>query len=454
MTAGRVAIVGAGVSGLAAAYTLRSRSPQTEVLVLERSTRVGGLVETERTADGFIIEHGPDSLVTHHPAAVEAACRLGLKKRFVTGAPAPRRAFIARGAELVPLPPAMLAMTARTAFALLGSPLLSPSAKARFLAEPLMPRRRVGGDESVAEFFDRRFGREVTRKLIEPLLCGIYATPTSELSMHAAMPQLAAMEQNAGSVALGVMLARARRRTNLPGAVSFRSGMAELTEALAQTLPGRIHVRTEIRSVERAASGRLRLCIADGGSLDVDGLIIAAPAWTAAHILASLDRELGAMLGEIEYTPLVSMSLAWPRRRIPRALDGTGFLVAPEERRFITACTWSSEKWPARAPAGWALLRVFAADTGATEAELVDRSRADLRELMGIRDPPALVRIRRSPRLMSKRRVGHLELTGRIQRHAAEIGSIALAGNAVGTIGIPACIASGIEAAQRVCATS
>ncbi len=447
----RVAIIGAGVAGLAAARTLQEVAPAVSVEVFESSDRVGGLVETERTSEGFLIEHGPDSLVTHDTAGIDMARALGLESQFLTESSVPRRAYMADGSHLVPLPPAMLAMSPRSALGLLASPRLSLRGKARFLVEPLVPRRRGNGDESVAAFFTRRFGGELAQKLVDPMLRGIYATPTDDLSMHAAMPRLAALERRSGSVTTGVTLARLKRSHGLPGVVSLRSGMGELTETLAASLGSRIHLRTSVRSVTGAAGGRLRVETAGGDGREFDAIIVAIPAWAAASMLRPLDRELADLLERIEYAPHFSMSLAWPSGQVPHPMEGTGFLVARDQHRFISACTWSSRKWPGCAPEGWALLRVFAGDASVPDDVATARVLADLRDLMGIVERPALVRIRRHQRLMARRRVGHLDLVSQIENRAAAIGRVALAGNGLGMIGIPSCIAGGTAAARRLC---
>ncbi len=446
----RVAVIGAGVAGLSAARTLQDELPEVRVDVLERSDRVGGLVETERTSEGFLIEHGPDSLVTHDAAGIDMARMLGLEDSFVTDSPAPRRAYMASGSDLLPLPPALLAMTPRTAIGLLASPRLTLHGKARFLMEPFVPRRGTSDDESVAGFFTRRFGQEMAEKLVDPMLRGIYATPTDDLSMHAAMPRLTALEKSSGSVALGVTLARLKRRSRLPGVVSFRSGMSELTDALAASVRGGIDLQTEVRSVTRSSGGRLRLETQNGKVREVDAMVVSTPAWAAARILRPLDEELASLLEQIEYAPHFSMAMAWPSDRVPHPMEGTGFLVSHDQDRFITACTWSSRKWPGVAPTGWELLRVFAADASIADEEGAERALGDLRDLMGITQRPTFVRIRRHQQLMPQRRVGHLDLVSRIESRAAQVGRIALAGNCLGTIGIPACIAGGISAAQHL----
>jgi len=380
----RVAILGAGAAGLAAAHTLRREAPETEFDVLEGLDRVGGLVETERTREGFLIEHGPDSLVTHDMAGVDMACNVGLADRFVTETSVPQRAYLASGTELLPLPPGLLAMSPRTTLGLLASPRLTPRGKARVLLEPFVPRRREPGDESVAEFFSRRFGSELAEKLVDPLLSGIYATPTADLSMHSALPRLTALEKRSGSVALGVTLARMKRRSRLPGVVSLRSGMGELTDALADSVRDRIRLSAEVRSVSRGPHSTLRLEMASGETREVDAMTVAIPAWSAARILRPLDRELANSLEQIEYAPHFSMSMAWPAAQVPHPMEGTGFLVANDQHRFITACTWSSRKWPSCAPEGWVLMRVFGGDATVAAEEAAARVRSDLRDLMGI----------------------------------------------------------------------
>ncbi|MCC6765922.1 MAG: protoporphyrinogen oxidase [Deltaproteobacteria bacterium] len=450
----RVAVVGAGIAGLTAARVLRHAAPGADVVVLEASLRVGGLVETERLPEGFLLEHGADCLMTTKPAGLAAVRALGLGAEIVCGQGA-RRTYVACGDALVPIPPILGPFDPAAVWAFLRSPLLSLRGKLRAACEPFVPPRCGDGDESIADFAVRRFGRSLTEAVLDPLLGGVYGADTRRLSMAACLPRLCALERAHGSVVRGMRQAmRARRRRArageqvLPPVVALRRGMGSLTDAAARGLG--VELGASVRTIARHGRG-FRLTTAKG-IVDCDGVVLAAPAWALPPLLEPFAPDLAADLASIAHKRLDVVTLAWHRGEVPHALDGTGFVRAVGDPRPTAACTWASEKWPERAPAGAVLVRSVLTAPELGDDDLVAAARADLAALLGVTAAPALVRVRRIARATPIYTVGHPALVGRIAERAAALGSVALAGNAYEGVGIPDCIASGEAAARALLA--
>lgn len=454
MSAPRIVVVGAGVAGLAAAVELRRAAPHADVLVVEESMRVGGLIDSERTPERFVIEHGADALLTAKPWGIATASRADFADVFVTGGPAPRRSYVSTPRGLVVLPPVFAGASATTVLALATSPLLSVRGKLRLALEPLVPARRDPGDESVRAFVARRFGTELADRVIEPLVGGIHGHDTDRLSALACLPRLRGLEAAHGSVTLAMRrLLRERRRQGrhaLPATVTFRRGMASLPEALHRALGDRVRFGTAVRRVRRDAGHGFVLDTAHG-EIPCDGAVLATPAWRSATLLDALSPELAALLGDVRHKALACVTLAFERGDVPRPLDGTGWVRGADDTRTTLACTWSSAKWWERAPHGYVLLRSILPPEGSAD-DLVAAALADLRDLLGVRARPYLTRVRSLPRATPIYPVGHGATVAAAHEGAAALGALALAGNAYGGVGVSDCGASGEAAARTVIA--
>ena len=442
-------MIGAGISGLAAAYELTKRGHRLRLL--EASNRAGGLIHTERV-EGFTIEAGPDSILNAKPAALELIRELGLDADLQYVRPG-SRAFVLKGRTLHPLPQPSLLGIPLTHDALEAYDLLSPDGRARIGREPTIPPRGGDDDESVGAFFRRRFGEEAAELVAQPLLGGIHAGDIEQLSMRSLFPRLLDAERQRGHV---TPTPDVRRPTSDPtadagvppkrgsregGFASLRGGMARLVEALERSLPpGTIEYGQRVESLEGAEAS----CI-----------IIAAHAYSAATLLRPIDPRAADLCDEVPYVSTASVALAYRRDAIAHPLDGTGFVVA---RRYsearITACTWVSSKWEARAPEGWVLLRAFiggAHDPGAvdlSDEDLVDITSRDLAPVLGITGAPWLTRVYRWPRAGAQHLVGHLDRVAEIERRLAPRG-IFVAGSGFRAVGIPDCIADGRRVAAE-----
>ncbi len=452
-------VVGGGIAGLAAALELSSGDHA--VTLVEAAERFGGKIATERQ-DGFLLEAGPDSFARHNRAGLDLVRELGLEERLVPTLPG--RVYAVRNRRLVPLPAGLHLVVPTRLAPVLASPLLSWPGKARLLADLVLPRRAEGGEESVGHFVRRRLGAEYLERVAGPLLAGIHATSPDRLSLDAAFPRLAALERRHGSLIRGARRAAAARPGGEAGGarVSLAGGVGELVDSLVGRLRARgVELRPgaaaeALERAEPAAAGGAtwRLRLAGGAGLAAGGVVLALPATAAAGLLAGSNPGLAAGLGELPVASTATVSLGYPRRAVRHPLDGVGFLAPAGEGLATTACTFSSSKFPGRAPEGRVLLRAYVGGSrdGARarlgDAELVALVRDELADLLGLSGEPVLIRVHRfldaNPRYVLGRaqRVGALE--------AALPPGIALAGCAFHGLGIPDCIASGRRAARRI----
>jgi protoporphyrinogen/coproporphyrinogen III oxidase len=437
-----IVIVGAGISGLAAAYELRKR--KTSVLVLEKSDRPGGVIQTERVGE-FIVDEGPDSLLVQKPAAVALCNEIGLGDRLIP-TKAPRTAYILRGGRLHSLPGASVLGFPTRIRPLLRSSLFSVQAKARMGAELFIPRRRGGGDESIASFVQRRFGSEAVRYIAEPLLAGIHAGDVERLSMRALFPRFVEAESANGSVI------RALRKTagprNADGAFrSFPGGIAEIVEGLMRAVPKEsVRLNSTVTRVEAIEDG-FTVHLEDRPPIRAGGVILACPAFSTADLLRAVDAQLADLCGSIKYLSTATVVLGFPREAIHHKLAGTGFVVPRSEGLNITAGAWISSKWPHRAPPGYALLRAFLG--GARDPDVLAKSDRELSEtalnelgkVLGIRGAPTLTRVYRWNRASPQQEVGHLDLVAKIDALLARHPGLFVSAAGFRGVGIPDCVA-------------
>ncbi|HMB53581.1 MAG TPA: protoporphyrinogen oxidase [Thermoanaerobaculia bacterium] len=451
----RVAVVGGGIAGLAAAWEL-SRAGRA-VTLLDAAPRFGGKIASERRG-GFLVESGPDSFVTRKPQAVELARELGLGDRLLETREENHRVRILHRGRLVDLPSdGGSALPCRLA-PIWGSELLSWRGKLRLTLERYVPRRRAEGDESLGAFLRRRFGREVMERFAGPVLAGIYLADPETLSLRAAFPQFAEIEKRHGSVMRAMQASQARGMpTPAAARVSLQGGVGELVEALVAALEasGMVELRSgvAVESLTRGADG-WRLETATGPPVDAASVILAAPAWVSAPWLGPHAPEAAAVLAAIRYVSTAAVSLGYENEDLTMPLDGFGFVVPASEGRRITACTWSSAKFEGRAEPGEALLRVFLGGPKgerwleAKDDYLVQVAREELADLMSLRGEPLLAKVHRHWRGTPQYEVGHQERIAAAEAALPE--GLHLAGSAYHGIGIPDCIASGRRAAAAV----
>lgn len=445
-----VAIVGAGIAGLAAAYELRKRG--VSVQVLEAASRPGGVISTERV-DGWIIDGGPDSLLVQKPAGVALCRELGLGERLISTL-TPRTAFVLRDGRLHSLAEGSFLGFPLRFGALARSSLFTIGGRLRLAGELLIPGNRDDEDESIGAFVRRRFGAEAVDYLAEPLLAGIHAGDVEQLSMRALFPRLVEAERQSGSV---LRAFRALHATPSPqGAfVSLPGGTGDLIDALVTAMPGIVRTQTRVTELRRA---QLVILETSAGRFEARAVILAVPAYVAGSLLRAFDTTLAAGCDAVPYASTATVAFGYRREQVAHPMHGTGFVVPRVERSPLLAGTWVTSKWPGRAPDGHVLLRGFLGGgrdpqrLEDSDEELIDTARAELTELLGINGRPVITRLFRWTRQSPQYEVGHLQRVAAIDDHLASLPGVFVTGSGFRAIGIPDCIADARATASRAAA--
>ena len=438
-----IAIVGGGISGLAAAYELTVR--HRPFALFEASPRLGGLVHTDRV-DGFTIEAGADSMLAQKRAGLDLCHELGLGPRLLT-MNEPRTASVLSDGVLHPLPsPAMLGIPA-TWRGLAHYSLLPLAARARVAMEPLIPPAGPD-DESVAAFFRRRFGRGTIARLVQPLVGGIHAGDIETLSIRSTLPRLAETERSGRR--LLPWIRQTARASEAGGAFrSLASGMSELVDGIVRRLPaGAVHRDAPVTALRRTDPGwTIR---AAGHDYPCRAVILACPAYVAADLLRPVDPEAATLCERVRYVSTASVALAFSRAVVAHPLTGSGFVVARTTSDLrITACTYVSSKWQGRAPAGRVLLRAYVGGAHDPDAvELDDMALAgivqrELSAILSITGSPLLTRVYRWRRAGAQHEVGHLARLEQLDARLQQTPGVFVTGSGFRSIGVPDCLADG-----------
>jgi len=446
----KAAVVGAGLSGLVCAYRLKQLG--IDPIVLEEAEQPGGMIRTVHR-NGFLFEAGPQS--PRFPASVWALVKeLNLEKEFVYGDPKAKRYILKQGL-LHPAPfSAVEIMTTR---------LVDLRSKLRFLGEPFGNTRPPDHEESLAEFVRRKFGSEVLEYLVDPVISTVFLGDSRKIGMESAFPALVEWERSQGSLTRGAIRGTiAKRRAadsdgsrmpnrhetnrrrlhltdSLPSLGSFRSGMGMLPEKLSEALGESMKYGVRAESVEpvRSGSGKpmagWRIRVPGGEEITAELLVLAVPAYVATRLLETSAPQLGALLGEIEYAPMCSVSTAYERDQVSHALDGSGFMV-PRREGLNTICTfWNSSLFEGRAPEGKVLMTSFAGRDSngalAGDEECARAIHAENGRILGIHGDPVDQMVWRYPRALPQYNVGHAKRVTKVQRLLGTFPSLGLVGN-------------------------
>lgn len=470
----RVAIVGGGIAGLAAAYELEQQRLAGAAVtweLFEASGRLGGIVSTTRgpiEEAGFVLEDGPDAWVTDKAWAKELAIELGLESEIIVCHEAQKKTYVlvaeeGKPATLQAMPPRMRMMVPEDLSMLAESALFSEGARAAY-AEELSQAEALKAsapqqDESVASFVLRHFGQEVLEKIGAPLLSGVFGGDIAKLSVRAVMPAFVKMEQEHGSL-IAALQARARERGERapqPTFTTLRRGMGSLAEAIVARLPReRVHLRKPVRSMVGGAGGWM---------LDVDGVafqevMLAVPVDAARKLLQPVDAR-AAELVPTDASSAVLAAFAWPEEQAKTFTvpDGFGFLVpGGNKETSLLACTFVDQKFPDRAPKGAKVLRAFfggeAADrlAGQSDEAVAAIAFVQLSRILGPLPVPAaaLTTVRRWPRSLPQYEVGHLERMAELEERVGRLGGVTLLGNGYRGVGVPDLIRDARSAVQAL----
>jgi oxygen-dependent protoporphyrinogen oxidase len=467
----RIVVIGGGIAGLAAAHRLTelagTNSLSIDVTVLEASERLGGSIATERVGE-FLVEAGPDSFITEKPWALKLCERVGLTHRLVSTQSAYQKIFIVHNGQLVALPEGFFLLAPTRLWPFIQTPLFSWPGKLRMAGELLLPRGELSDDESLGAFVRRRFGNEALERVAQPLVGGIYAADPDRLSLGATMPRFKEMERDRRSVIYAMWSAqrqRARKAETGSGArwslfVTLAGGMQELVDTLARRLPdGSVRLNCAAKQLKLGANGKSwQVTPGDNHVIDADAVVLATPAFRAGDLLRPIDSNAAGELKSISYASTATVSLAYRREDFPHAPNSFGFVVPAIERRKIMACTFSSLKYPNRAPEDKILLRAFVGGSlqpelfAASDGEMESSVRGELASLLGITATPIFSRIWRHADSMPQYHVGHDARVIRIEAALQQFPTLTLAGSAYHGVGISDCVRTGEEAAEKVLA--
>jgi len=467
-----VVIVGGGISGLATAFALQEQAAAAGLsircTVLESGPTWGGKIQTHRT-DGLIADAGPDSFLSQKPAGLELCRKLGLSDQLINTNETGKKAFVLSRGRLHELPEGLITFVPSQLGPFLRSGLLSWMGLARMGLDVMIPRGPAGGDESLASFFRRRFGAQAFERVLEPLMAGIYAGDAEQMSLKATFPRFLELEQQYGSIIRG--MAAARKKAPPPSGagpkrtmfVSLKSGLGDLVSALAARLAQqgvdlRLGCAVDAVRVRSHQLGRWMydLNLRDGSAISAESLVLATPAYVAADLLRPLTPIAGGLLEMIPYASTGTVSMAFPASAVARAVQGFGFIVPRAEARELIAATWTSLKWPHRAPADQVLIRCYIGGVGRDgilqqdDAAILKIVRAELASLCGLTAEPLYTEVNRWWKAMPQYTIGHLDRLTQLDAALSRYGGLVLTGAGYRGVGIPDCIRDGAVAAEKV----
>ncbi len=458
----KVAIVGAGVSGLSSAHYLRKLcregSVPLELVLFESSARPGGVLDTVKTGD-MVLELGPDSFITSKPWALDLAKELGLEDSLLeVGYGQRKNTFVYQAGKLWALPEGFFLMAPSKLLPFLRSGLFSVGAKLRVLSEPLVPRGG-GGDESVRSFVERRFGREIFEKAAQPLLGGIYMADPEKLSLSATMPQFLEMEKRSGSVFWDLLrnppTSRGESGARYGLFLTPTEGMSVIVERLCESAEfARQDYKTPVLSLEKSEKGWL--IGSERGEEEFDAVILSVGAGTAGRLLSGIDPQLGATLSGVRYVSSVVVTLVFEEKGFRGLPDGLGIIVPSKEGMNLVACSLYSSKFPGKSGSGKVVIRCFLGGELNPDAALWDEEEIrsvlmeELTRVFGFDNSPAEIYIRRYPMSMPRFALGHREEISRAMHRLSRHSGLALCGAVYFGVGIPDCVYSAELAARKI----
>jgi protoporphyrinogen/coproporphyrinogen III oxidase len=460
----RIAIIGGGISGLSAAYSLekeRAKGTPVEYRLFESSPRLGGAMYSE-IVDGCVIEAGPDSFISEKPWAAALCRELGIGDQLIGSNDNDRKTWIVSGRRLLSLPDGLMFLVPTKILPTAFSPLFSWGTKLRMARELLHPPRPMQQDETVAAFIERHFGREMVDRLADPMLSGIYGGDTDRLSVRATLGRFVEMEEKYGSLSRAMLVANKKMKMAMAGKpkpplfTSLRNGMQQMIDTVVSTLTQEwLLVNTGVDSIERRDEEYL-LQLHNGESSTFDAIILATPANVAGRLLTNIHNGLSADLQQIPYSSSLTATLIYDLSALRNLPEGFGFLVPRTEGRRMRACTFVHNKFPHRAPENKGILRCFLGGANddavlqLSDDEILEIVRTELREIIGLDAQPRASRIYRWRGAMAQYPPGHLDRVDRIEKTVSAIPGLAIAGNAFRGIGVPDCVRTGSVAAASV----
>jgi oxygen-dependent protoporphyrinogen oxidase len=476
-----VAIAGAGISGLSTAYYIQKlcqdKGIHIHITIIEPDEKLGGKIRTLHK-NGCVIEQGPDSFLARKLPMLELTRDLGIEDELTATNPQAKKTYIVHKRKLHHMPAGLMLGIPTQVMPFLRTGLISPLGKARAALDLVLPRRRSKSDESLGGFLSRRMGREVLEHIAEPLLAGIYAGNTRELSLQSTFPQFQAYEQKHRSIILGMMLSKkkppspqpvieARPSSQVPLSqlasksmfLTFKKGLTTIIDALSSKLT-EATIRTgiavkEVIKVEQQQ--RYALKLSDGTEHTYDAVVLAVPNYAAVQMLPKL-AEIHSLI-DIPYASVANVALAYRKSDLTLTSDGSGFLVPRTEGLTITACTWTSVKWLHTAPDDTVLVRCYVGHSASTQTmaysdeQLTARVRSDLLRTMGIDAEPLFSEVTKWSESMPQYPVDHLDRLQQFKKKLNEaMPGVYVTGSGYEGVGLPDCIGQAKRCAEQIVA--
>lgn len=474
----RIVIIGAGVTGLAAAHALTLElkgQKDIEVLLLEKSNRTGGQILTV-IEDDFVLECGPDCFISDKPAVLQLAGPLGIEAELTGTRSESGGTYILTNGKLVRMPEGVMMMIPTKFKPFISTRLLTWPGKIRAAMDVFIPRRKnLEDDETLASFVNRRLGREILDRLAEPLVGGIHASDPETMSLASTFPRFLKMEKDDRSLIMAMLKAKrkmAKIKRNMPAPdpttppkkrwtmfVSFKNGMQTFTDALAAAVgPDVIKLKTDVRTLEKRTMSNggtsYTLKLRDVGDIEADAVILTSLAPQTSALVETFDQTMAGVLKDITCVSSATVNVVYNEVDIARPLDANGVLVPRVENRDIMAMTWTTSKWPHRAPAGYVMIRAFVG--GAFRQELVSLSdeeimrlvKDELKAIMGISAEPVKARISRWVKTMPQYSMGHGERVNIIREREQSHPGLFITGASYAGVGVPDCVTAGQAAAR------
>lgn len=458
----KIAIIGGGITGLAAALALEKDKTEVEYRLFEATDDLGGKIVTE-TVDGFLVEGGPDCYMAEKPWLTRLAEEVGLGGSLIGTNDQDKGTFIFSRGRLHSLPEGLMLLVPTRIIPFALSPLISWPGKLRMGLDFVLPQRLSTEDETLEHFVLRRLGREALEKIAEPLIGGIHGGDPATMSLQASFPRFLTMEKDYGSLVLAMLAARRKGAKKAPAQrsgpgtffVSFRQGMAELVQGIRAQLSGEILLNSPVQTIHRQA-GQYLIRTA-GGEYLADGVILAIPAPAAAKLLSPLDSQAGQLLQTIPMASSATVSLGYRWSDVAHLKKCFGLMVPHAEGRKINAVTLSSVKWSGRVPSDdTLLLRTFlggaknSAYAEVDEETIIAWSRQELADILGITAEPVLVKVHRWLKARPQYTLNHLERIKALEERLAGLPGIQVAGGSYRGIGVPDCVRDGTQTAEAL----
>lgn len=471
-TAGRnVAVIGGGITGLAAAHRLITLNKDIHVTLFEAADSLGGIIDTAYS-DGWLLELGPDAFITNKPGGVALCEEIGFTDQLIPTDNTFRRSLVLRNGKPEPVPDGFMLMAPSNLQAIRDTPLLTPAGRERLLQEADIPAKMDGADESLAGFVRRRFGEEALDRLVQPLVGGIYTADPEKLSLQATLPRFPEMERDHGSVIAATQKEQeqksAARSSSGSGAryglfTTPKDGFRSLITAVVDVLQnsGRVSIRTStpIETASQTSDSKWKISLPTKPPECFDGVVMTLPTHRAAKLLSG--EALQPLTSSLQQIPYASSAIVLSGHRLQdfeHPLEAFGLVIPHQEGRRILATSFTSRKFPGRAPAGHVLLRTFVGGAmqpeqlGHSDDEITGFVQEELKQILGSKTPPLFSRVVRYNNAMPQYHLGHVELVDRIEQQTAELPGLELAGNAYRGVGIPDSISSGRRAAEQLLA--